>query len=163
MTPIAALVAEAIAKAEETTPEHFAPKNECPDDAHAARYVTTIEGGSQLDGKESTLAEAVAWAEDPGGENSDSDGRWCQYPDHVVYVRRDLFTNALAHLATRAAEAEGRAERAEARATKLRTALDQLSAWFERARTLSLGGKATRSVAMVARNTDDAEKEAPRG
>lgn len=114
MTAIAALVAEAIAKAEETTPEHFAPKNECPDDAHAARYVTTIEGGSQLDGKESTLAEAVAWAEDPGGESSDSDGRWCQYPDHVVYVRRDLFTNALAHLATRAAEAEGRAERAEA-------------------------------------------------
>lgn len=114
MTPVAALVAEAIAKAEAETPEHFAPKNECPDDAHAARYVTTIEGGSQLDGKESTLAEAVAWAEDPGGENSDSDGRWCQYPDHVVYVRRDLFTNALAHLATRAAEAEGRAERAEA-------------------------------------------------
>lgn len=106
MTAIAELVAEAIAKAEETTPEHFAPKNECPDDAHAARYVTTIEGGSQLDGKESTLAEAVAWAEDPGGESSDSDGRWCQYPDHVVYVRRDLFTNALAHLATRAAEAE---------------------------------------------------------
>lgn len=105
------IVAAALAHAEAVTPEHFAPKNECPDDAHAARYVTTIEGGSQLDGKESTLAEAVAWAEDPGGENSDHDGRWCQYPDHVVYVRRDLFTNALVHLATRVAAAEERAAR----------------------------------------------------
>lgn len=102
----ATIIADALAAAERETPKHFAPKGEDPSDARATRYVTTIDGGSCLDGKESMLAEAVAWAEDPGGENNDSDGRWCQYPDHVVYVRLDVAEAALKHLAERLERAE---------------------------------------------------------
>ena len=84
MTAIAALVAEAIAKAEVETPE----KTEgCHYDARAVRIWQgcVVLGTASLSG--STMPN---------------------------YLRRDVVDAALAHLATRAAEAEGRAERAEA-------------------------------------------------
>lgn len=164
------IVAEALAHAEKVTPEHFAPKNEDPDDAHAVRYVTTIEGGSCLDGKEATLAEAIAWAEDPGGENSDWDGHWCQYPDHVVYARRDVLDAALAHLAARVVAERERAERAHERAAREETAtlatlarVDELRAALGRVLALSHDNEGAWEAARDALAEDEAKDEAPRG
>ena len=105
MTPIAALVAEAIQLARENTPPLV---NDC------ARV--TYRGTDS------------AWA-------------W--------YTRDDVRDAALAHLATKAAEAEGRAERAEARATRLREALALMSD------AESPCGPLAHTIAVFALGTDD--------
>ncbi len=93
MTAIAALVAEAIAKAEAETPAWT--EDEMP------RFGVTRE-------------EMILDVETDANEQKRLP-KAERFPGTEV-VRRDVFDAALAHLATRAVEAEGRAERAEARA-----------------------------------------------
>ena len=90
MTPIAALVAEALAFAEANTDGNYAPSRFCVIRTDLD-YVRDPEWGG-------AVPESFA---KPGGSR-------------VAYGRADFTLTALAHLATRAAEAEGRAERAEA-------------------------------------------------
>ena len=90
MTAVAALVAEALAFAEANTDGTYAPSRFCVIRTDLD-YVREPEWGG-------AVPESFA---KPGGSR-------------VAYGRADFTLTALAHLATRAAEAEGRAERAEA-------------------------------------------------
>jgi len=98
MTAIAALVAEAIAKAEAETPAWT--EDEMP------RFGVTRE-------------EMILDVETDANEQKRLP-KAERFPGTEV-VRRDVFDAALAHLATKAAEAEGRAERAEADLRRMET------------------------------------------
>lgn len=134
VTAVAALVAEAIAKAEAKTPKLLG-------DHSRVRMVD--ENGDLVDhGYFDRINDARAPRDLDEGD--------------CAYIRRDAFDAALAHLATRAAEAEGRAERAERqleRAARL--------GWIAVTRIHALNryeeGRAAYDEAAEARLTRDAE------
>lgn len=70
------------------------------------------------------VAEAIAKAEAEVGPLDDEGNAAQNNGQDDAFMHERTAHIALAHLATRAAEAEGRAERAEARIVKLRATLD---------------------------------------
>ena len=97
MTAIAALVAEALAHAEKVT--DYTTGGAC-------RYAALPTGHLEAEPRDGEFDD-IGWM----GEHSLARDN----ADTVPVARLDVVDAALAHLATRAAEAEGRAERAEAR------------------------------------------------
>ena len=96
MTAIAALVAEALAHAEKVT--DYTTGGAC-------RYAALPTGHLEAEPRDGEFDD-IGWM----GEHSLARDN----ADTVPVARLDVVDAALAHLATRAAEAEGRAERAEA-------------------------------------------------
>lgn len=119
MTAIDALVAEAIAKASEESVCMF--RHDARETYGAPRFLTIADCEPDSVPKDNLCIAEDADSLDDADDRASStnrlnpfSGKLHAYPPRIVYVRRDVFTDALSLLASRAAEAEGRAERAEA-------------------------------------------------
>lgn len=114
MTAIAALVAEAIAKASEESVCMF--RHDARETYGAPRFLTIADCEPDSVPKDNLCIAEDADSLDDADDRASSanrlnpfSGKPYTYPPRIVYVRRDVFTDALSLLASRAAEAEAEA------------------------------------------------------